>query len=155
MSRRRSTIFDAAALRLHPNGVRISTTDIVPTSRSVLVKNKNTYRRKDARDNWIATDAGGHGKITKRRKIGTRDNNPGSASEAEAKQLSQAEEQPVRVFKDSRANRRVAFENDLTFLAAAENEGGVSSHLQPSSVSHVMSIIIIKFFIDYLISRIF
>ncbi|KAF8520783.1 hypothetical protein BU17DRAFT_88688 [Hysterangium stoloniferum] len=137
MPRRHSTVFDAAALRLHPDGGRISTDDVVPVT-SVLVKNKNTYRHKDAKARWVATDAAGDGKITKRRKIV--DDHAGSAgeactAEANPTEFPQTKEMPVKVFKDSRANRRVAFENDLTFLAAPrlETEGDQNSHLHPSS----------------------
>ncbi|KAF8484423.1 hypothetical protein JB92DRAFT_1567549 [Gautieria morchelliformis] len=145
MSRRRSTIHDAAALRLHPNGVRVN--DVVQNNlRSVgTVKNRTPslrLSRKLSRGNWIATDAGGSGRVAKRRKISVEELKEPEAGksltaddqgvEAEATRK-QCEELPAKVYKDTRANRRVAFKNDLTFLAAPTSVPKDVSPLQPSS----------------------
>lgn len=146
MSRRRSTVHDAAALRLHPSGVRVN--DLVQNAaRSVVtVKTKNpTVSRQLPRGNWIATDAGGDGRVTKRRKVdedkitGMEAGKSSIGDGQDRPEVARSEEQladmPVKVYKDMRANRRVAFENDLTFLAApASVPNGNTSRLQPSSV---------------------
>jgi hypothetical protein len=147
MSRRRSTIHDAAALRLHPSGVRVPTvsSDVRnPKSSVVTAKNKKpSLAQRDVRGNWIAMDAGGDGRVTKRRKVReARSKNPeeaeGSGAGAVGEDAAASQEEvPVKVFKDARANRRVAFESDFTFLAEstpAPQDGGTSL-LQPSSVS--------------------
>lgn len=143
MSRRRSTIHDAAALRLHPSGVRVNDGTQNSARSVVTVKTKTpTLSRRLSRGNWIATDAGGDGKVTKRRKISgvkTTDIEAGNSSipggVKGAGTQGELEDTPVKVYKDRRANRRVAFENDLTFLAAPVSvPRGNASHLQPSSV---------------------
>ncbi|KAF8589646.1 hypothetical protein K439DRAFT_1628644 [Ramaria rubella] len=136
MSRRRSTIHDAAALRLHPNGVRLSVTN-------GFVKNATrSLAHKDARGNWTATDAAGDGKVVKRRKIDEdqiKDLSKGLTADSQKEVIGMAglllENAPVKIYKGARANRRVAFEKDLTFLAAPtpDPEDVPVSHLQPSS----------------------
>ncbi len=50
---RRSTVYDFADLRLHPDGSRTT----------------SKYSTVDTRANWIATDAAGLGQVPKRRKV--------------------------------------------------------------------------------------
>lgn len=146
MFRRRSTIYDAAALRLHPNGVRVNDFVQTPLLSKATVTTKTPARvheRKDSKGNWIATDAGGDGRVAKRRKVKKSHSQDAIEGDliaegqdegdtAETQTRRQDEEIPTRVYKDARANRRVAFENDYTFLAAPPTvpEGS----LQPSSV---------------------
>lgn len=144
MFRRRSTIYDAAALRLHPNGVRVNDVVETPLLSKATVTTKtpaSVHERKNSKGNWIATDAGGDGRVAKRRKVKKGHSQDAIAGDliAEgqdegdtAETRGQDEEIPTRLYKDARANRRVAFENDFTFLAAPTTvpEGS----LQPSSV---------------------
>lgn len=142
MSRRRSTVHDAAALRLHPNGVRVNhvVQNVWRSATPATVKTP-THAQRTSRGNWIATDAGGHGRVTKRRKVSTghsKDPNVGESIAAEAEDdadAGQLEEIPVKTYKDARAKRRVAFENDYSFLAVPTSiPERDTSHLQPSSV---------------------
>ncbi|PCH40744.1 hypothetical protein WOLCODRAFT_150773 [Wolfiporia cocos MD-104 SS10] len=58
-SRNRSTVHDLTALRLHPDGSRVNSTEV---SRS-LGASKGSYAVCDSRGRWIATDAGGGGNV--------------------------------------------------------------------------------------------
>lgn len=57
MARRRNTVHDLANLRLHPDGSRVHNTD-----------RQSKYLALDARGNRIAVDAGGSGRVKKRRR---------------------------------------------------------------------------------------
>lgn len=68
MSQRRyNTVHDLAALRLHPDGSRVSTS----SSRNLRPRGAK-HSIQDARGNWIADDAGGSGQVQKRRRKGKR-----------------------------------------------------------------------------------
>ncbi|KAI0832876.1 hypothetical protein BC628DRAFT_1309391 [Trametes gibbosa] len=60
-TRRRSTVHDLAALRLHRDGTRVLNSDTNLSSR------RAKYAAKDSRGNWIARDAGGLANIKQRR----------------------------------------------------------------------------------------
>ena len=59
-SRRRTTVHDVAALRVHRDGTRVANSDTNRRSR------RAKYTVRDARGNWIAKDAGGLGTVTLR-----------------------------------------------------------------------------------------
>lgn len=64
MSQRRyNTVHDLAALRLHPDGSRVSTSSV----QNVRPRGAK-HVTQDARGNWIARDAGGLGRVKKRRR---------------------------------------------------------------------------------------
>ena len=85
--RRRSTVHDLAALRLHRDNSRVL------NSESNLSSRRAKYSLRDARGNWIAQDAGGLGKVNKRR----------SASEPhDGGDLSQSEEDGQNAPQSSR-----------------------------------------------------
>jgi hypothetical protein len=147
MSRRRSTIHDAAALRLHPNGVRVN--DVVQTTKATVTTRTPYHACKVPIGNWIATDAGGDGRITKRRKFSQGQSQDvegapssegqGEGDTAETRLGGQGEDIPIKVYKDARANRRAAFETDLTFLSPPTPVSeGTPSRLQPSSVRNAL-----------------
>ena len=88
---RRSTVYDFADLRLHPDGSRT-------TSKHSTV---------DTRGNWIATDAAGLGQVPKRRKIPAQEPTEGVTPEEVA-----LEEEPL----NPRQLKRQKFTEDLSFL---------------------------------------
>ncbi|KAI0941215.1 hypothetical protein AcV7_002845 [Taiwanofungus camphoratus] len=125
-SRRRSTVHDLAALRLHPDGTRVQ------NSESNLRLRRAKYTARDGRGNWFARDAGGVGTVKTRR-------NPVRMSEgvqeAEVFDLTgadrgegpstpqgtreRADEEQEKEFKDGRAKKRRRFAEDLSFLESS------------------------------------
>jgi len=144
MSKRRSTVYDAAALRLHPNGVRVRPTRVPFQFSSSKVINQANKSHQTVTGAWIATDAGGYGRIAKRRRITEDKNSEGTSVndlplhvDQEQGYTLSSQAAPIEVYKDTRANRRVAFNNDFTFLTGSreQTEDTVTSrHFQPSSV---------------------
>ncbi|KIJ57232.1 hypothetical protein M422DRAFT_238825 [Sphaerobolus stellatus SS14] len=137
MSRRRSTVYDAAALRLHPSGVRVRPTP----GKSSRVLARSTNAKQAVSGDWIATDAGGDGKITKRRKMSAdeqRETNspvngdvaiPGSDEQVDL----EASATP-KVLKDVRSQRRLAFKRDFSFLSTSSvHNGEDNSAIRPSA----------------------
>ena len=55
--RRRTTVHDLAALRVHRDGTRVANSDSNSSSR------RAKYTTRDARGNWVAKDAGGLGTV--------------------------------------------------------------------------------------------
>lgn len=132
MSRRRSTVYDAAALRLHPSGVR------VPLSVESAASRKPIRAKKGSRGNWFATDAAGDERVAKRRKVVKATSGNGEQLETQNGEQGVEDAAPARLYKDNRSNRRLAFRNDLSFLEVSQSESEHNNeqlHLQPSSVS--------------------
>ncbi|KAI8989867.1 hypothetical protein BD414DRAFT_414564 [Trametes punicea] len=123
--RRRSTVHDLAALRLHRDGTRVLNSDTNVASRRA----KHAVR--DARGNWIARDAGGLGSV-KQRRSAPHDGPDGVEEDEEA--LDDVSLPPengkgkrrAREDKDSdaedalnpRARKRRRFDKDLSYLAS-------------------------------------
>ncbi|KAH7926803.1 hypothetical protein BV22DRAFT_1118678 [Leucogyrophana mollusca] len=125
--RRKSTTHDLATLRLHPDGSRVQQS-------SNNVKHRTAkYAVEDARGNWIARDAGGHGTVKKRKNVGisaeeldrediglssdgeirhrSRSNSKGKRKEPEG-----SDEDEDNGMRDPRARKRRSFIRDLSFL---------------------------------------
>lgn len=79
MNRRKSTVHDLAALRLHPDGSRVP-------SASLNTKSKPKGRiAVDRKNNWIAYDAGGSASVKTKRRKKTKAEDGKSASKAQKK----------------------------------------------------------------------
>ncbi|KAL7282751.1 hypothetical protein ACG7TL_004226 [Trametes sanguinea] len=125
--RRRSTVHDLAALRLHRDGTRVLNSDSNRSSR------RAKYAVRDARGNWIAHDAGGLGNVKQRRSA----SRPGHDDEPYADERESADEVPRTPSKDKgkgrahedevdeelnpRARKRRRFDEDLNYLASGSS----------------------------------
>lgn len=130
-TRRRSTVYDFAALQLHPDGTRVQNTE----------KNwglrKAKYSVRDSKSNWIARDAGGTGTVKQRWAekseiqtsdvqdgeqvdlTGTNDKEDESSSRRKGKE--RAEDGPEDELKDARAKKRRRFQEDWSFLESSNS----------------------------------
>lgn len=127
MSQRRyNTVHDLAALRLHPDGTRVLTS-AVENARPRRAK----YTVQDARGNWIAADAGGLGRVAKRRWDSRRSGKDGgagsgqeefdmdgAAEESEGEGEKRDDKWTGNRMKDRRAKKRQRFHDDFDFLDA-------------------------------------
>lgn len=143
--KRRSTVHDLASLRLHPDGTKVVNTE------TNLRPRKAKYVVKDASGNWVARDAGGVGRVKKRR-AATEDarqtdgedeeenaavgpsssavnKGKGRATEENADTNPEDEANREKVVKDIRAKRRKAYEDDLDFLDS-RNTSSPNARLQ-------------------------
>lgn len=148
-TRRRSTAHDHAALRLHPDGSRVLNSNTNLSSRRA----KNAVR--DARLNWIARDAGGLGTIKKRRARARpdegRDDNYDTEAAEDVDIMEEAQpsisrdkgkgrardsdEEVEEVVLNPRAQKRLHFDENLSFLASRSS----SAFLPPSDGEHLPS----------------
>lgn len=115
-SRRKNTVYDLASLRLRPDGTK--------ATRSRNAK----LAAKDALGNWLALDAGGSGKLkTRRASRKQEDENAqagpsssaiekGKTRATEEDQDEDTQEDNEAIPKDPGARRRIAFNEDLSFL---------------------------------------
>ncbi|KAI0371458.1 hypothetical protein BV20DRAFT_965196 [Pilatotrama ljubarskyi] len=128
--RRRSTVHDLAALRLHRDGTRVLNADTNRSSR------RAKYAVRDSRGNWIAQDAGGLGNV-KQRRASSRPADDGDVSApeedkevAEGPQASPKNDKGKGRARDEegsdlddaanpRARKRRRFDEDLSYLTAA------------------------------------
>ena len=127
--RRRSTVHDLAALRLHRDGTRVPNVDATdrPSRRA-------KYAVRDARGNWIAQDAGGLGNVKQRRSAshpdGDEELDGDEEDEAAADEVSpppprdkgkgKAREDEGSEGEDlnPRARKRRRFDEDFSYLAS-------------------------------------
>ncbi|OCH94504.1 hypothetical protein OBBRIDRAFT_823441 [Obba rivulosa] len=116
-TKRRSTVHDLAALRLHPDGSRVQNAD----TNVQLRKGKAAAR--DARGNWIARDAGGSGKVKQRHASARVAENTsdgeifGTAGINGGEEQEHASQEQEDFLESSRARKRRKFNEDLSFLA--------------------------------------
>ena len=131
--RRRTTVHDLAALRVHRDGTRVANSDSNSSSR------RAKYTTRDARGNWVAKDAGGLGTVKLRRAAsepeGEQDDD-GGESEQEVVDEGLVEEEGAypKVDKgkgraresgdeeegiavNSRAQKRKRFDEDFSYLS--------------------------------------
>ena len=125
MTRRLSTVYDYASLRLHRDGTRVQQSDEnynIPSRRRLAVKNAN--------GNWIATDAGGLGTVrrTKYVRKGTDylslENEDQREVDKENEWLTvdvENERKRRRVTADHRPEKRRRFDENLDFLDAVHS----------------------------------
>ncbi|KAI9057660.1 hypothetical protein FKP32DRAFT_1583328 [Trametes sanguinea] len=122
--RRRSTVHDLAALRLHRDGTRVLNSDSNRSSR------RAKYAVRDARGNWIAHDAGGLGTVKQRRSASrpSHDDEPNAESADEGphtpskdKGKGRARDDEVNDELNPRARKRRRFDEDLNYLASASS----------------------------------
>lgn len=155
MPKRRSTVHDLASLRLHPDGTKVSSTEI-----NVQLK-KGRYATRDHRGNWIAHDAGGVGRV-KIRRAAVKE--PEEAHEHELDEDEELEAGPSRLSvekgkgraddedereesadegggssKDYRAINRKAFRESLAFLIAPGPSTGVNTEAPAPEDIHTPS----------------
>lgn len=121
MSQRRyNTVHDLAALRLHPDGTRVSA-----SSSQNLRPRGAKHVVQDARGNWIASDAGGLDKVKKRRWSGKRGKKKDEESGAEESSADEDEGGDAgsalerRPLKSREAKKRRIFLGDFDFLDTA------------------------------------
>ncbi|CDO77197.1 hypothetical protein BN946_scf184747.g10 [Trametes cinnabarina] len=126
-TRRRSTVHDLAALRLHRDGTRVLNSDTNLSSR------RAKYAVRDARGNWIAHDAGGLGNVKQRRSASQM--NREDEADADADERESADDVPPTPSRDKgkgraredegsgvdevlnpRAKKRRRFDEDLNYL---------------------------------------
>ncbi|KAG7095650.1 hypothetical protein E1B28_006372 [Marasmius oreades] len=109
---RQSTIYDLTGLRLHPDGTRVLQTE---NNRRLRVAKQSA---RDIQGNWIASDAGGSGRVTRyrtfRQKGKERAESGDTENPGENEQQSEEDEEPV---KDYRAIKRRKFEHDHDFIS--------------------------------------
>ncbi|KAI0053437.1 hypothetical protein FA95DRAFT_744656 [Auriscalpium vulgare] len=121
--RRLTTVHDFSALRLHPDGSRVTseagpsqpTTQLYPRNKSSAVK--------DTRGHWIAKDAAGHVGVKKRKRAeadGDGEDFERDVSEAglDDEETGTQFSEKVRRRKRTRAEKRQAFANNLEFLGS-------------------------------------
>ncbi|KAI0329637.1 hypothetical protein GY45DRAFT_1252446 [Cubamyces sp. BRFM 1775] len=127
--RRRSTVHDLAALRLHRDGTRVPNVDAAdrPSRRA-------KYAVRDARGNWIAQDAGGLGNVKQRRSASHPDGDEeqdgdeeGEAATDEVSSSPRKDKGKGKAREDEgsegedlnpRARKRRRFDEDLSYLAS-------------------------------------
>ncbi|KAI0355459.1 hypothetical protein OH77DRAFT_1424958 [Trametes cingulata] len=128
--RRRSTVHDLAALRLHRDGTRVLNADTNRSSR------RAKYAVRDSRGNWIAQDAGGLGNVKQRRST----SRPGDGDDVSASDEDQEAADDARISPridkgkgrareddgsdvdselNPRARKRRKFDEDLSYLTSA------------------------------------
>lgn len=136
--RRRTTVHDLAALRLHQDGKRVLNSDTNRSSR------RAKYATHDSRGNWIAQDAGGLANVKQRRSAPHLENDDGpsepeenedaldetqpspssSKGKGRAREDEEAEDEPGR---KPRTRKRRRFDEDLSYLASVSTPALASS----------------------------
>lgn len=128
--RRRSTVHDLAALRLHRDGTRVLNSDTNRSSR------RAKYAVHDSRGNWVAQDAGGLANVKQRRAASRPDDEAGapepeedvdvldetqhSPSSSKGKSRAREDEDPEGEHGiNPRARKRRRFDEDLSYLTSA------------------------------------
>lgn len=151
--RRRTTVHDLAALRVHRDGTRVANSDSNSSSR------RAKYTTRDARGNWIAKDAGGLGTVKSRRAAsqpeGEEDDNGGESEPQVDEGLVEEEGASLKADKgkghareggddeegiavNARAQKRRRFEEDFSYLsprappALVPATSGEDRHLHPA-----------------------
>ena len=148
--RRRTTVHDVASLRVHPDGTRVQNTQAKSDGSTTAPRphrGRNVVR--DAKGNWIASDAGGSAFIrdiivgSKRKEQGNGDSDEDLAlgyDEGEG----EGEFGSRKPLKDSRAKRRKTFYSDFSFLEDCSPRAGpsrsVSTSLPSSTVETDMGL---------------
>lgn len=137
-TRRRTTVHDLAALRLHRDGTRVLNSDTNRSSR------RAKYATHDSRGNWIAQDAGGLANVKQRRSAHQPENDDGpsepeenedapdgtqpspssSKGKGRPREDEDAEDEPGR---KPRARKRRRFDEDLGYLASVSTPALASS----------------------------
>ena len=133
-TRRRTTVHDLAALRVHPDGTRVQNSDSNRSAR------RAKYAVRDVRGNWIAHDAGGLGTVKQRRSASQPDDDaedvpereeadegPEEAAAARRREKGKgraqdsSEEEEIEVPLDSRTVKRRRFNEDMSFLTPRDS----------------------------------
>lgn len=155
-SQRRSTVYDLASLRLHPDGSRVQ-----QSSRNLRPQTSRQTTR-DSRGNWIARDAAGSGTIQKRRRAAASSEDgelDGSGEEIDANAMrkdkgkqkeenteSDGHEDNSEASKPrggNRAAKRLKFSHDLGFLETPVEtpaKHSVPEHLSPHPKPSTLSL---------------
>ena len=148
--KRFTTVHDRAALRIHPDGTRVAARE-------------SRYATQDLRGNWVAVNAGGAGKVKKRKRAAISDDGtkPLEESETETDEYQPSESQPDSTDycagdvedeseeegkggkhqkKDPRTIKRTRFYQDFDFVPGCKRgvettRPASSNPLLPSSVS--------------------
>jgi len=117
-SRRRSSAYDFASLRLHPDGTRVSQSS--STNRN---PRNSRLTLQDSRGNWIARDAAGLTTVPKYRRVRqlAQDEEQGSSSSSGKKRKANGKK------PDPRAVKRRKFYDDFEFLTATVDKSLPSS----------------------------
>ncbi|KAK1228097.1 hypothetical protein PQX77_008868 [Marasmius sp. AFHP31] len=108
---RKSTVYDLTSLRLHPDGTRVLLTE---NNRRLRV---SKYSVQDSRGNWIATDAGGSGHVTRYRAL--REGGRERADEDVEDELESRTADEEGLLKDYRAKKRRKFQHDFDFISSS------------------------------------
>ncbi|KAF9261739.1 hypothetical protein L218DRAFT_1045498 [Marasmius fiardii PR-910] len=112
---RQNTVYDLTSLRLHPDGTRVLQTE---SNRRLRVSKQSVL---DLQGNWIASDAGGSGRVTRYRTLrqeGKEREESASVEDYGEKEQHGAERQEEEPFiKDSRAIKRRKFQHDFDFIS--------------------------------------
>ncbi|KAJ8082211.1 hypothetical protein PM082_008058 [Marasmius tenuissimus] len=109
---RKSTVYDLTSLRLHPDGTRVLRTESNQRLRA------SKYSVQDSRGNWIATDAGGSGHVTRYRTL--REGGRERADEDFEDELkSRTTDEEGLLLKDYRAKKRRKFQHDFDFISSS------------------------------------
>ncbi|KAM5542391.1 hypothetical protein V8D89_003850 [Ganoderma adspersum] len=130
--RRRTTVHDLAALRVHRDGSRVANSDSNSSSR------RAKYTTRDARGNWVAKDAGGLGTVKSRRSAsqpeGEQDDDGGDSEPQVDEGLAEEEGASLKADKgkgraresgdeeegivvNGRAQKRRRFDEDFSYLS--------------------------------------
>ncbi len=133
-TRRRTTVHDLAALRVHRDGSRVANSDTNSSSR------RAKYTIRDARGNWVAKDAGGLGTVrlrpTASQPEGEQDEDGRGSEPPEAdeelleeeagraspevdkgkKRVRESGDEKVGVAVNTRAQKRRRFDEDFNYL---------------------------------------
>ncbi|KAI0275307.1 hypothetical protein BC834DRAFT_965707 [Gloeopeniophorella convolvens] len=125
-TRRRNTVHDFSALRLHPDGARVTIT----SPKKVGLYDRATYHTgRDARGNRFARDAAGLGAVPRRSR------RPAPEEDGEAFNLSDGDVESVSTRRSRKRRRRI--DGDVEFLqssrAATHESGSGGGWSVPSS----------------------
>ncbi|KAG5651259.1 hypothetical protein H0H81_009303 [Sphagnurus paluster] len=145
MPGRRSTVYDLASLRLHPDGTRVQ------QSTSANLRMRHVASAQDARGNWFARDAAGSAKVAKYRRV--RDDKDGEGEAGDSgkdtelqttakgnRKEKEKEKTSKRTGKKLKARpaKRQKFLHDFDFLAPETNVPSSSSSEQPLPSSDLL-----------------
>ncbi|PIL37614.1 hypothetical protein GSI_01308 [Ganoderma sinense ZZ0214-1] len=146
--RRRTTVHDLAALRLHRDGTRVANSDSNSSSR------RAKYTIRDARGNWVAKDAGGLGTVKLRpaasQPEGEQDDDGGESElevdgelmkeegvlpkpdKGKGRARESGDEEEIAV--NTRAGKRRRFDEDFSYLdpVTPHIPGGEDPHSHPA-----------------------
>ena len=137
-TRRRTTVHDLAALRVHRDGSRVANSDSNSSSR------RAKYAIRDARGNWVAKDAGGLGTIKQRRVASqpegeqAEDDGDESEPDADEERMEQVEEGASQKMDKGKGRvRESGDEEDITMNARAQKRRRFDedfSYLNPNAL---------------------